>query len=163
MKGIKNERMGDIVEFVNEIMVGKVDGHGIAVYDWGKVKKEGGKSYNISLSRQMMTASEMLMLIKASNKKQDFAVLAARGMIKSSVLDEILRRSFRGFIENELGIKVFVWMMSIRHNDDNQRPRDEAIMIGMVSETGGKRIGDRMKIFKNGIKKCMIMMEGIQV
>ncbi len=40
MEGVKGERMGVIVEFVNEIMVGKVEGHGISVYDWCKVKKE---------------------------------------------------------------------------------------------------------------------------
>ncbi len=163
LDGVRSDRVGVIVEFVNEVMVGKTDGHGIAVYDWGKVKREGRKSYNISLSRQMMRANEMSMLIRASIKRQDFAVAAARGLLKSSVLDDILRRSFQGFLENEIGVKVMVWVMSIRHPDDTGRPRDEAIMVGMVPETGGRRLSDGMRIFANGSKRCMIMMEGIDI
>ena len=151
--GVKNEKMGVIVEFVSDMLVGKVEGHGVSVYDWGKAKKEGTRGTNISLSRQMMTANEMSMLIRASIKKQDYAIAMARRQLKSSVLDDMMRRSFQGFLENELGIKVLVWMMSIRHNDDNGRPRDEGIMVGLVSETGGKKLGEGLKIFQQGSKK----------
>ncbi len=141
-----------------------MEGHGIPIYDWMKVKKEGGRNQvNVQLMRQMMSATEVGMMVRAVKKNQDFVVVAARGLMRSSMLDDVLRRSFKSYLEHELGIKMYVWMMSIRHNDERGNPKDEGVMVGLVSENGGKKLGEGLKQFQGGSKKCMMLVEGTDV
>ena len=93
LTGIKNEKMGILVELATGILVGKNDGHGIPIYDWGKIKKDGNPFVNIQMTRQMLSGCEVSMFKKAAMKQQDYVVVAARGLLKSSMLDDILRKA----------------------------------------------------------------------
>ena len=48
------------------------------------------------------------------------------------------------YLESETGVRIYVWMLLIKHGDERGTPRDEGIMVGMVSETGGKRLGAKI-------------------
>ena len=75
----------------------------------------------------------------------------------------MLRRSFKTYLEDELKININVWMMQLRHMDDRQRMRDEGIMIGVVAEGSGERMSKRVEVFKDGKKKGMMMVDGIDI
>ena len=164
LEGVRDELFGILVEFVNGIMVGKVEGHGIPIYDWVMVKKEiGGRKVKLGLSRQMLSEVEMRMALNATTTRQDYALVAGRGMVRVSAIDDILRRSFQAFLDHEVRLKTHVWIAAIRHNDERGMPRDEPILLGMLSEAGGKKLGDRLMTGLGGNRRGMMLLEGIDL
>ena len=71
----------------------------------------------MKLTRQFLSDKEMEMVKRSNLRKQDYLVVAARGMINKGTLDDVLRRSFKSYLEGELRIRVNVWVMQLRHLD----------------------------------------------
>ena len=160
MYGGKEARFGIVVEYFSRLRVGITGGVGLMIYDWRNYEHEGEK---LQLTRQFLSEEEMEMTKKSSMGKQDYMVVAARGMLNKTTLDDVLRRSFKKYMEEEFKIKINVWVMQIRHMDDRVRMRDEGIMIGVVAEGSGERMAKRLEVFKEGRKKGMMLLDGIDV
>ena len=130
------------------------------IYDWRNYEFEGEK---MQLTRHFLSEKEMEMAKRIVLGKQDYMVTAARGILYKTALDDMLRRSFKMYLEDELKININVWMLQLRHMDDRQRMRDEGIMIGVVAEGSGERMSKRVEVFKEGKKKGMMMVDGIDL
>jgi hypothetical protein len=149
-----------MVEFFSYIRVGITGGMGIMVYDGRKYEVEGERMH---LTRQYMSDKEMEIMKRATAGKQDNMIVAARGMTYKTPLDDVLRRSFKTYLEEELRVKIHVWIMQLRHLDERGKMRDETIMMGVVAEGAGSRMAKSIEVFKKGQKKGMMMMEGIDI
>ena len=158
--GGKEARFGVMIEYISHIRVGLSGGAGVMIYDWRNYEFEGEK---MQLTRQFLSEKEMEMAKRIVLGKQDYMVTAARGILYKTALDDMLRRSFKTYLEDELKININVWMMQLRHMDDRQRMRDEGIMIGVVAEGSGERMSKRVEVFKEGKKKGMMMVDGIDL
>ena len=146
MMNNKNERVGIYVEYTTHIMVGMVDGRGLKAYESRNYMKRAienaSPEIKIQLSRQFMSEKEMKMIKKGMDRRQDFMVVAARGLTRMNGIDDVIRRSFKAFLAMELRIQVYVWILSIRHNDEKGLPKDDSIMLGLISEGGGERLSN---------------------
>ena len=149
-----------MIEYISHIRVGLSGGVGVMIYDWRNYEFEGEK---MQLTRQFLSEKEMEMAKRIVLGRQDYMVTAARGILYKTALDDMLRRSFKTYLEDELKININVWMMQLRHTDDRQRMRDEGIMIGVVAEGSGERMSKRVEVFKDGKKKGMMMVDGIDL
>jgi hypothetical protein len=158
--GGKEAKFGVMVEFFSYIRVGITGGMGIMVYDGRKYEVEGER---MQLTRQYMSDKEMEIMKRATAGKQDNMIVAARGMTYKTPLDDVLRRSFKTYLEEELRVKIHVWIMQLRHLDERGKMRDETIMMGVVAEGAGSRMARSIEVFKKGQKKGMMMMEGIDI
>ena len=158
--GGKEAKFGVMVEFFSYIRVGITGGMGIMVYDGRKYEVEGERMH---LTRQYMSDKEMEIMKRATAGKQDNMIVAARGMTYKTPLDDVLRRSFKTYLEEELRVKIHVWIMQLRHLDDKGKMRDETIMMGVVAEGAGSRMARSIEVFKKGQKRGMMMMEGIDI
>ena len=158
--GGKEAKFGVMVEFFSYIRVGITGGMGIMVYDGRKYEVEGER---MQLTRQYMSDKEVEIMKRALVGKQDNMIVAARGMTYKTSLDDVLRRSFKAYLEEEMRVKIHVWIMQLRHLDDRGKMRDETIMMGMVAEGAGSRMSRTIEVFKKGQKRGMMMMEGIDI
>jgi hypothetical protein len=158
--GGKEAKFGVMVEFFSHLRVGITGGVGLMVYDGRKYEIDGER---IALTRQFISDKEMEMMRRSTTGKQDYLVVAARGMINKAALDDVLRRSFKNYLEDEMKVKIHVWIMQMRHLDDRGKMRDEAIMIGMVAEGSGERLTRTIEVFKNGKKQGLLLVEGIDI
>jgi hypothetical protein len=165
MMNNKNERVGIYVEYTTHIMVGMVDGRGLKAYESRNYMKRAienaSPEIKIQLSRQFMSEKEMKMIKKGMDRRQDFMVVAARGLTRMNGIDDVIRRSFKAFLAMELRIQVYVWILSIRHNDEKGLPKDDSIMLGLISEGGGERLSARISIFDRDRRKGMMLIEGL--
>ena len=128
MAGNRSNKCGVVVEYKTDMMVGKKGEHGISIYEWRQYKKTAVENKSpeikLALSRQFLSEKELEMAYKCVEMKQDLMLVAARGLLRQNHMDDVLRRSFKRCLENELGIKVYVWIVTIRHNDDRGTRRD---------------------------------------
>ena len=158
--GGKEAKFGVMVEFFSYIRISITGGMGIMVYDGRKYEVEGER---MQLTRQYMSDKEVEIMKRALDGKQDNMIVAARGMTYKTSLDDVLRRSFKAYLEEEMRVKIHVWIMQLRHLDDRGKMRDETIMMGMVAEGAGSRMSRTIEVFKKGQKRGMMMMEGIDI
>jgi hypothetical protein len=136
------------------------------INEWRNYRKEATDkipTVKMQLTRQLLSAKEMGMIKKGMTNKQDYFIIAARGMMRIGVIDDMIRRSFKAYRENELKINVSVLITSIRHSDDKGVARDESIMIGLASEGGDERMGMKIQAIEKGKKKAMMLLEGIDI
>ena len=160
LHGGREASFGVMVEYFNHIRVGITGGVGIMIYDWRMYEHEGEK---MKLTRQFLSDKEVEMVKKSTMMKQDYLVVAARGMINKGTLDDVLRRSFKAYLEDEMRIRVYVWVMQLRHMDERGRLRDEGIMIGLVEEGSGERMVRLIDVLKNGRRSGMMLLDGIDL
>jgi hypothetical protein len=126
-------------------------------------KTQSHPEIRAQMTRQLLSSEEVKMIKKGMEGRQDFLVVAARGLMRIGGIDDVMRRSFKNYLEEELKINVFVWITTIRHTDDRGAIRDEPIMMGLVSEGGGEKLSVRTQTICNSKKKGMMMVEGVEV
>jgi hypothetical protein len=160
INGGRDAGFGVMVEYFSSIRVGITGGVGLMIYEWRLYEHEGEK---MKLTRQFLSEEETEMVKRSTMRKQDYLVVAARGMINKGTLDDVLRRSFKAYLEGELRIRVYVWVMQLRHMDERGRIRDEGIMIGLVEEGSGERMARLIDALKNGRKCGMMLVDGIDL
>jgi hypothetical protein len=155
-----------LVEYKAKVKAGLNGGQGVMINEWRSIKKESTQkvpAYKIQSTRQLLSTKEVEMVKKGMDGKQDYVIVAARGLMRIGGIDDVLRRSFKNYLEAELKINVYVWITHLRHAGDKGMIRDEPIMIGLVSEGGGDRLGGKIRALERGKRKAMIMMEGVDI
>jgi hypothetical protein len=166
LTGVKKDKGGILVDLKNRVRSGLVEGHGIRINEWRNYKLEKKPSHpelKVQMTRQLLSQKEYDMVLKGMVRKHDYLVVAARGLTRIGGIDDIMRRSFKSYLEEELKINVFVWIVSIKHADDRGIVRDEPVMIGLVSEEGGERMSTRIPEIRNKKRKGMMMLEGVDI
>ena len=108
--GGKESRFGIVIEYISHMRVGLSGGAGIMIYDWRNYEFEGEI---MQLTRQFLSDKEMEIANRIVLGKQDYMVTAARGILYKTALDDMLRRSFKMYLEDELKININVWMMQL--------------------------------------------------
>jgi hypothetical protein len=166
LAGGRNGKSGVLVEFRSKVKAGLSEGRGIMINEWRNYRKEKTQSHpevRAQMTRQLLSSAEVKMIKKGMEGRQDFLVVAARGLMRIGGIDDVMRRSFKNYLEEELKINVFVWITTIRHTDDRGAIRDEPIMMGLVSEGGGEKLSARIQTVVNSKKKGMMMLEGVEI